>query len=101
MADMFGGRRTSNSGGGKWDKSDVVIEDADMLVECKTVTKPRNSFSIKQEWLDKNVQESLSKRKTNSMLAFSFSPDASPTYFVINEKLARFLVEKLKEDFQS
>lgn len=96
---MFGGRRTSNSGGGKWDKSDVVVESADMLIECKTVIKPRDSFSIKREWLEKNMQESLSRRKTNSMLAFSFNPDAHPVYFVIDEKLAKFLVEKLKEDF--
>lgn len=53
IAKKFNGRRCSNSGAGLFDKSDVIIEDASLSIECKTCTKDKNSFSIKKEWIEK------------------------------------------------
>ena len=97
VAKILGGNVVSNSGAGHFAKGDVVVNNADLLVECKTVTKEKNSFSIKKEWLDKNAEESFATRKSNSCLAFSFDPDAKSMYFIIDEKLMKFLTEKLTE----
>ena len=100
VAKLLNGNTVSNSGAGHFAKGDVVVNNADLLVECKTVTKEKTSFSIKKEWLDKNVEESFATRKSNSCVAFSFDPDAKKVYFVIDEKLMCFLTEKLAELYE-
>ena len=57
VAKILKGNTVSNSGAGHFAKGDVIVDEADLLVECKTVTKEKNSFSIKKEWLDKNLEE--------------------------------------------
>lgn len=39
-------------------------------------------------------------RLDNSCIAFNFGPD-QPNYYVINEKLMKFLVEKLEEVYDN
>lgn len=94
---LLGGFQTSNSGAGKWAKGDVVIPSASLLVEAKTMTSDKDSFSIKKEWLEKNLKEAKESHLLNNCLAFNFGPDQN-NYFVINEKLMTFLVEKLIEE---
>ena len=53
----LGAIQQPNSGAGLWKKGDVRLEEAGILVECKTCMKPKESFSIKKEWLDKNRKE--------------------------------------------
>lgn len=96
VANFLNGRRQPNSGASNFSAGDVVVDSADMLIECKTTMSERNSFSIKKEWIEKNKNESYSIRKQNSAIAFRFSPDGED-YFVINKRLMRFLVEKLSE----
>lgn len=91
------GMRTANSGAGKWTKGDVINKDASLLIECKTVTSDKNSFSIKKEWIEKNKKEARENRLDNNCIAFNFGPN-QPNYFVIDLKLMRFLVEKLAEE---
>ena len=93
---LLGGFQISNSGAGKWAKGDVVIPET-LLVECKTQTTDKESFTIKKEWLDKNLKEAKETHIPNSCLAFNFGPDQK-NYFIIDEKLMRFLTEKLQED---
>lgn len=93
---LLGGRQTANSGAGKWSKGDVIIDDASLLCECKTPTTDKESFSIKKEWLEKNLKETKESHLLNHCLAFNFGPDQN-NYFIIDEKLMRFLVEKIKE----
>ena len=57
----------------------------------------KSSFSIKQDWILKNKDEAFSQRLSNSCVAFNFGPD-KPNYYCIDEKLMKFLVEKLEED---
>lgn len=94
---LLGGVQNSNSGAGKWAKGDVVISSASLLIEAKTVTADKDSFSIKKEWLEKNLKEAKESHLLNNCLAFNFGPDQN-NYFVINEKLMKFLVEKLTEE---
>ena len=90
---LLGGYQVANSGAGKWTKGDVVIPET-LLVECKTQTSDKESFTIKKEWLDKNLKEAKETHLPNSCLAFNFGPDQK-NYFIINESLMKFLVENL------
>ena len=56
----------------------------------------KNSFSIKKEWLEKNKKEAKEINLFNSMLCFNFGPDTD-NYYVIDEKLAKFLINELIE----
>ena len=93
----LGAQQQSNSGAGHFRKGDVIHNGASMLIEAKTCTSEKNSFSIKQEWIDKNKEEAFLIRKANSCICFNFGPD-SDNYYVINEKLMRFLISKLTEE---
>lgn len=89
--------RQPNSGAGHFRKGDVINYDASLLIEAKTVTKDKDSFSIKKDWIKKNKEEAFTQRVFNGCIAFNFGP-TQENYFVINEKLMKFLVEKLEEE---
>lgn len=87
-------QQQANSGAGKFRKGDVVNKSASLLIECKTCMTNKDSFSIKAEWIKKNKDEAFSQRLHNSCICFNFGPDTD-NYYVISEKLMRYLVEKL------
>ena len=94
---LLDAEQTSNSGAGMFKKGDVIQKEASLLIECKTVMQPEESISIKKEWILKNKEESFENRLDNSCIAFNFGP-GEKSYFVIDESLMIFLVEKLKEE---
>lgn len=94
VAKAIGGKQTANSGATSFVKGDVTSDV--ILVECKTVTKEQKSFTIKKEWIDKNKEEAFAMRKPYSAIAFSFGDDVN--HFIIDEKLFKILLEKLRED---
>lgn len=94
---LLGAKQTSNSGAGHWRKGDAHQEEASLLIECKTCVEEKKSFSIKKDWIEKNKEEAFNQRLNNTCIAFNFGPDQK-SYFVINEKLMKFLVEKLIEE---
>lgn len=96
VAKVLDGVVTSNSGAGLFKKGDVVQKNASLLIECKTCTSNKESFSIKKEWLVKNDSERKLMRLDNSCLCFNFGPDTD-NYYVINESLMRFLVDELEK----
>lgn len=87
----------SNSGAGLFQKGDVVQKEASILIECKTTMTQKESVSIKKEWIDKNKKEAFECRLRNSCVCVNFGPNTQ-NYYVIDEKLMKFLVEKLIED---
>lgn len=95
VAKAVGGRQTSNSGATSFSKGDVTVSDL-MLIECKTVTKERNSFSIKKEWLTKNEEEKFAMGLSYSTLVFDFGDGEQ--HYIINEKLFKKLIQFLKEE---
>ena len=90
----IGGIQVVNSGAGRFKKGDVVVKDASLLCECKCQMSEKESYSIKRDILKKNKEESFLNRLDNSCLCFNFGP-GSENYYVIDEKLMRFLVDKL------
>lgn len=93
----LGAKQQSNSGAGRFRKGDVIQDEASLLIEAKTCMTEKESFSIKKDWIIKNKDEAFAIRKSNSCICFNFGPQQE-NYYVINEKLMKFLVEKLIEE---
>lgn len=93
----LGATQQPSSGSGYFRKGDAVNYDASLLIECKTCVSEKDSFSIKKDWIEKNREEAFTQRVFNGCIAFNFGPNQE-NYFVIDEKLMRFLVEKLEEE---
>lgn len=101
IARRFDGRRTANSGANRFDKGDIIVEDASMLIEAKTSLSEKSSFSVKKEWIEKNKEEAFRNRLSNQAIAISFDPKGTENYYLINEKLFEYLIDKLKEDLEN
>ena len=96
VAKAVGGKKVANSGATAFDKGDVTT--VDFLIECKTTTTEKASFSIKKEWLEKNHAEAFAVGKHHSALAFQFG-EGQPNYYVIDEKQFKeylYLLEEVK-----
>lgn len=91
----IGGKQTSNSGATSFSKGDIRTKQ--FLIEAKTVTKSKDSFSIKKSWLMKNKEEAFAMNKPYNALAFNFGPNEE-NYYIINEKLFKELVKYKEED---
>lgn len=95
VAKKFGGTRVKNSGATRFEKGDVSLDR--MLLECKTKTTASQSISIQKEWLEKQAKEALFMGKPYNALAFNFGPGEN-NYYIIDEELFEFLVQKLNEE---
>jgi hypothetical protein len=93
VAKFLNGKQVSNSGATAFNKGDVVTQD--WLIECKTSTTEKQSFSIKKEWLEKNKEEAFAMRKDYNALCFDFG-DNGKRYYVIDEKTFKELMEGMK-----
>ena len=98
VAGKFGGKVSSNSGAGLFNKGDIVVEDASLLIECKTCMEPKKSFSIKKDWIDKNKEEAFRLRLDNHVIAFNFDYQDKKDYYIIDDKLMGFLVHCLEKE---
>ncbi len=98
IAKKLGGYVNANSGAGKFNKADVVVPSASMSIECKTCLTEKNSFSIKKEWFEKHEKEAFQNRLSNHCIAFNFCFDDNIDYYVINDRLMKYLIEKLSEE---
>lgn len=92
----LGARQQPNSGAAKFNKGDVVHDGASMLIEAKCTMSEKQSISVKKEWFEKNKAESFSARKSNQAVCINFQPDGN-NYYIINERLMKFLIDKLEE----
>lgn len=84
IAKVTGGKVQSNSGGTKFGGGDVHTEK--FFIEAKTPTTLKKSFSIREEWLLKAKEQAFEQGKEESVLAFRFSPDDEPDYYVLTER---------------
>ena len=89
VAKVLGGKQQSNSGATTFNKGDVVVDD--WLIECKTSTTEKQSFTIKREWLEKNKEESFAMNKSYNALVFDFG-DNGNRYYVVDEKTFKKLI---------
>ena len=98
VAKAIGGQQTANSGATPYDKGDVKDNNG-WRIECKTKTKDSEQFTIKKEWLDKNISESIFMKNKYTALAFNFGPD-SKNYYILDEStflLAKDLLDEYGE----
>lgn len=100
VAVLLGGRTQPNSGATPFFKGDVIARD--FVIECKTTTTPKESFSIKEGWLSAVNRERIEMRKGYCALAFSFCPmetgaPSNKNYFVVDEFTFKAMFEALME----
>lgn len=96
IARLFKGRRTPQSGGGKWVKGDVISEN--FLIECKTSLTEKTSYSVSKKILQKADEQRREMGKPFYALAFTFGNDED--YFVINSKTMRYLLSALETQIE-
>lgn len=94
VARAVGGKRVANSGATPFQKGDVTTKN--WLIECKTCTEPRKSFTLHREWFDKNKEEAFAMHKDYSALVFDFG-DGDRIY-CIDERLFQELIQHLQEE---
>lgn len=94
VAKTLEGKQTANSGATAFSKGDVTTED--WLIECKTCTSEKASFSIKKEWLEKNKQEAFAMRKMYNTLCFDYG-DNGTRYYIVDEKTFIKMKEALED----
>lgn len=93
----LGARQQPNSGAGKFNKGDVVVDNASLLIECKTSMTEKESVSVKKEWINKNKEEAFSLRLQNYCVCINFGPQTQ-NYYIIDEQMMKYLVDKLEEE---
>lgn len=82
VAKISKGTTVTNSGATPYRKGDVATSK--LLIECKTSTCKKQSFSIKKQWLDTIKNESIQQGKEGFALAFNFGP-GTENYYIISE----------------
>lgn len=97
VARALKGSAVGGSGCSKFSLGDVRLDH--VLIECKTSTTDKGSYSVKKEVLNKIKEESRLMGKFYSMLAFNFGPN-SENYYVIDEDTAKFLINKIDEEYR-
>jgi len=90
VAKAIGGKQTANSGATDFSKGDVATDN--WLIECKTATSEKQSFSIKRDWLKKNKEEAFSMGKDYNALVFDFG-DNGERYYIVDERTFKLLKE--------
>jgi hypothetical protein len=94
VAKAIRGKQTSNSGATPFDKGDVT--DNDWLIECKTRTKESDSITVKKDWIEKNLAESIYMKKDYNALVINCGPD-SDNYYIIDETTFLEMKEALEK----
>ena len=94
IAKKLKGKKVANSGATKYNKGDVIVDN--WLIEAKTCMKPKKSFSIKKEWLEKNKEEMYAIGKDYSALCFDFG-DNKDRFYIIDENTFSKVIDLLKE----
>lgn len=94
VAKAVGGKQTANSGATTFSKGDVTTKS--WLIECKTSTTEKSSFSIKKDWLKKNREEAFAMGKDYNALCFDFGD--GDHYYVINERTFKQFMEESERE---
>ena len=95
VAKLLGGKVSPNSGATLFGGSGDVHTGA-WNIECKTVTTPKQSISIKHDWIKQSERDAFAMGKPYSAVAVNFGPDEE-NYFVISEKLFKKFLKTLEE----
>lgn len=85
-----------NSGAANFVAGDVKLDF--MLIDAKTVTTPKKSISIREEWFSKIKYEAFAMGREMSCIAFNFGPGKS-NYYAVNEHDFKQLLQTYKERY--
>ena len=96
VAKAVGGRKTVNSGATSFQKGDVI--NSNFVIECKTMTTDRKSFTVQEKWLLENEETAFAMGNGNSALVFDFGPSANKRYYIISERLFQLLNYYMQEE---
>lgn len=100
VAKKIKGKKQPNSGATAFQKGDVRNDL--FLLECKTATTEKKSFSIKKEWLEKIKEEAFAMNIPFSALVFNFGGlDENKNFYIIDEGLFNRLWNYIKEEENS
>lgn len=96
IAKITGGVVQSNSGGTKFGGGDVHTKK--FLIEAKTPTKERTSYTVKKEVLAKLYEQAFEQNKECGVLAFRFDPDGSDFYVLSERDFLEYLRYKEEDE---
>lgn len=88
VAKAVKGKQTANSGATPFVKGDVLSDV--ILIECKTHVEPKNSMSVKKDWIKKNREEAFQMGKPYSAVAIDFG-DGEQHYIISDKMFLEFL----------
>ena len=94
VAKELGGKRTPNSGATSWVKGDVLTDK--FLIECKTATTEKRTFSVPKKWLESLPEEAFADGKEYWALAFDYGDGNE--YFIINKQLFKQFKDYLESE---
>ena len=84
----------SMDGATKFVKGDINVNN--FLLECKTVTKEQNTFTLHREWFEKNKEEAFAMGKDYNAVVIDFGDGEQ--HYIIDERLFKKLLTYLKEE---
>lgn len=88
VAKSLGGTNDLQSGGGKWNKYDVVVDE--WAIECKTKVTPHESITFQKDWFAQAESARANALKSYSAVCFSFGDGVN--YYAVDEKTFKFLL---------
>lgn len=94
VAKELGGKRTPNSGATPWVKGDVLTDR--FLIECKTATSEKQTFSVPKKWLKALPEEAFADGKDYWSLAFDYGDGNE--YYIIDKKLFKRFKEFIESE---
>lgn len=88
VAQSLGGTNDLQSGGGKWNKSDVIVDE--WAIECKTKVTPSETIVFHKDWMKGAEKDRADMRKSYAAVCFSFGDGEN--YYAVDEKTFKFLL---------
>lgn len=92
VAKSLDGTNDLQSGGGKWKKNDVELDE--WALECKTKVTPSETITVHKDWFadaERNRAESL---KSYAAVVLSFGDGKD--YYAVDERTFKFLLSLSK-----
>lgn len=94
IAKKLGGKVVANSGGTRFGAGDVLTDT--FLIEAKTSTTDKNSFSVKKEWIIKAKEQAFEQGKSNFAIAINFGSGSD--FYIIDERLFKELLYHMEKE---
>lgn len=94
IAKQIQGKQVANSGATVFNKGDVTTDL--FLIEAKTCTTERKTFTLHKEWFSKNEEEAFAMGKPYNAVAVDFGDGEQ--HYIISEKLFKKLLDFLQNE---